>query len=294
MASTEPTPNTGRKLFFGLFIFPLVIAVGMAILLCSVILLTHEEETPESLITAIKTGSPSKRWQKAYELSNELNRNKGGIRHEGVVKEIIHILHDSAHYDSKTRGYMAIALSHFNQPEAITALRKALNDNDKDVQFYALWSLGVLQARAAATDCLPFLKNESDELRKMAAYVLGVMENQSFIVNLKPLLNDPAADVKWNAALSLARLGDDSGLEVLLKMLEREELAGRYKMSDEAIERVMINATKGLALIRKPESIKILESVSQNDKSLKVRQAAINALRYDKSKGSDNLIMESL
>ena len=72
----------------------------MAVLLCTVVLLTREAETPESLITAIKTGSASKRWQKAFELSNELNQGRGMIRTSGVMKEVIHILRDRAEYDA--------------------------------------------------------------------------------------------------------------------------------------------------------------------------------------------------
>src|SRR3989338_2199043 len=141
MTEPEVKPPGSRKLFFGLFIFPLLIAVGMAVLLCSVVLLTKEEESPESLITAIKTGSQSKRWQKAFELSNELNRPGMSIRNEGVMKEIIFILQDSAGYDAKTRCYMAMALGHFRQAEAVTALKKALGDPDKTVVIYSLWSL---------------------------------------------------------------------------------------------------------------------------------------------------------
>src|SRR3989339_1538249 len=100
-------PDPKRKLFFGLFIFPLLIAVGMALLLCTVVFLTNEEETPETLITAIKTGAPSKRWQKAFELSNELNREGGLLRSAGIMNEVIHILNDKEHYDAQTRAYMA-------------------------------------------------------------------------------------------------------------------------------------------------------------------------------------------
>src|SRR3989338_1187957 len=100
--------DSGRKLFYGLFIFPLLIAVGMAVFLCGVVILTHEEESAESLITAIKTGAPSKRWQKAFELSNELNQKKDSLRSEGLMREIISILGDSKRYDVKTRGYMAL------------------------------------------------------------------------------------------------------------------------------------------------------------------------------------------
>ncbi len=275
-----------RKLFFGLFVFPLLIAVGMAVLLCSVVLMTHEEQSPESLVAAIKTTSPGKRWQKAFELSNELNRlssdapAKEALRSGAILHEIIQILGDPSHYDSKTRGYMALALGHFNQPEAINALKNSLTDPSEDVALYAMWSLGNLKALEAGPQILSQLQSEKSERRKTAAYVLGALGQTPAIPEIKKLLNDESLDVRWNAALALARLKDDSGTEVLYKMLEREELKSQYAMSDEAVEAVMINATKGLALIQKADSIKILESVSRNDKSLKVRQAAVEALQY--------------
>jgi len=269
-----------KKLFFGLFVFPLLIAVGMALLLCTVVFLTNEEETPESLITAIKTGSPSKRWQKAFELSNELNRHAGTIRNEGVMKEVIHILKNTEHYDSKTRAYMSLALSQFKDPQAASALRESLiNDTDPDVQIYVLWALGVVQNREAVSDILPFLKSENPQIRKMAAYVLGTLGNQQTVSTLSSLLEDPVEDVRWNAALSLARLGDDSGWQILAKMLDRSILAANH-MSDEEIEKVMINATKGLALIKREEAVSVLETLAKEDKSLKVRQAVIEALEY--------------
>ena len=69
-----------------------------------------------------------------------------------------------------------------------------------------------------------------------------------------------------------------------MKMLERESLASTPDMGEDQIEAVMTNAAKGLALIRKPESIKILESVSRHDKNMKVRQAALYALHFQTEK----------
>lgn len=277
--------GSGRKFFFGLFVFPLLIAVGMAVLLCSVVLLTTERETPESLITAIKTGTPSKRWQKAFELSNELNRSGEGLRAESVMREAIHILKDPSHYDPKTRGYMALVLNHFDHPEVIAALRAALDDESQDVQIYALWSLGALKAKESAQDIRSFLRSESTPLRKMAVYVLGATGNADTLPYITPLLEDPSKDIRWNAALSLARLGSAAGRAVLISMLDRESLSsGALDLSEAEIEKIMINAAKGLALIPDSESIKILRSVAREDKSLKVRQAAIDALNTQKEK----------
>ena len=272
--------GTKRKLFFGLFIFPLLIVVGMAALLATVVFLTHEEETPETLIAAIKSGPVSKRWQKAFELSNELNRTPELIRAKGVLREIIHLLKDPEHCDAKTRSYMAMAVSRFNDPEAIQAVREQLPKEEDEVQIYLLWALGNLGAKETASEIEPFLVHENPDLRKVAAYVLGVLGDKKTPEKLKPLLNDPVADVSWNAALSLARLGDDSGWEVLVKMVDRSSLASNYQMSKPQIEKTMVNAVKGLARLIHPDALSLLKSLAEKDESLKVRQAAMEAIQY--------------
>ncbi len=284
MAEPELKLSAGRKLFFGLFIFPLLIAVSMAVLLSAVVFLTHEKETPETLIASIKSGSPGKRWQKAFELSNELGQNRPANQNPAVMKEITHILRDSDHYDAKTRAYMAMALAHFQEPESTQALIKILSkaQENEEVQLYALWALGLQRAKSALPKILPFLKSDSAELRKIAAYVLGVVGENTSTALLQPLLSDPVADVRWNAALALARLGDASGSKILLGLLERNTFSD-YSMDEEEVEKVMINAVKGLALLRNSEADGILKSVSQHDKNLKVRQAAMEAMRYQES-----------
>ena len=280
VAIKQPDPR--RKLFFGLFVFPLLIVVGMAALLCSVVFLTHEEETPETLITAIKTGSPSKRWQKAFELSNELNRHPEMIREKGVMGEILHIMSDADHYDAKTRSYMAMAASRFKEPEVIQAVRARLKVEEPEVQIALMWTLGNLNAKETSPDLFPLLAHENAEVRQYAAYVLGVLGDKFAVPKLKPLLEDPVADVSWNAALALARLKDDSGWKVLIKMLDRSSLGRNYSMSKDQIEKVMTNAIRGLAEIRRPDSLPLLESLAQTDESLQVRQAALEAIRQQK------------
>lgn len=281
-AGSNTIPNEKRKVFFGLFVFPLLIAVTMAVLLSGIVLLTHEEETPESLITAIKTGTPSKRWQKAFELSNELNRPGGMIRSGGIMKEVIHILQDKEHYDARTRAYMAMTLSRFREPEALRALNQALEelsaDEDPSVPLFLMWGIGNFESLDSAPAVKRFLESENPDLRKTAAYVLGVLKNPEAAEWLKSSLDDSMADVRWNAALALARLGDESGRGELIQMLDRARLAETYHMDEPDIERTMINAAKGLALIQPKDAETILKTISVEDPNLKVREAALKAL----------------
>ena len=270
----------------------MLIAITMALLLSGIILITHEEETPESLITAIKTGAPSKRWQKAFELSNELNREGGMLRSAGIMNEAIHILRDQEHYDPKTRAYMAMALSRFQNEEAQAALVESLHgtDDSEDPQFtlFLIWAIGNSNLVEAAPNMVRFLESRHDDLRKASAYVLGALGDKEIIPNLERALEDPVADVRWNAALSLARLGDNSGEGMLREMLDRNRLGEVYGLNPIEIERVMTNAAKGLGLLERLHEdheasisrIQLLEQISRTDLSLKVRQAAISALEY--------------
>ena len=280
--TVEEVPNARRKVFFGLFVFPMLIAVTMAILLSGIVLLTHEEETPETLITAIKTGAPSKRWQKAFELSNELNREGALLRSAGIMNEVIHVLNDKDHYDAKTRAYMAMALSRFRTPEAEAALKVALqaadDSEDPKLVLFLIWGVGSFERSDSANEIAHFLESEHDDLRKASAYVLGALKNKEMVPKLERTLEDSVVDVRWNSALSLARLGSGSGREILLQMVDRKYLNQVDDLKEEEIERIMVNALKALGLIRDSETQKILEQLSQSDPNLKVRQAALSAI----------------
>lgn len=277
-ADQTPAPDSGRKLFFGLFIFPLLIAVGMALLLCSVVFLTSEKETPETLVASIKSGVKGKRWQKAFELSNELNRRPNSAT-PAVLNDVLHIFNPSNGYDSKTRAYMALALARFQDPRATTALEQALAEDGDEVKLYALWSLAQTKHAPAAPNIRPLLDDANPEIRKTAAYALGVLGDAGAASSLRAKLTDAVADVRWNAALALARLKDAAGADILRAMLDRSALENELKLAEDQIEPAMTNAMKGLVLINDGNSVKILESIAASDRNLKVRQAAMDALK---------------
>ena len=277
--TTPSSPDSGRKLFFGLFIFPLLIVIGMAALMCTVVLMTHEKETPETLIISLKKSPPSKRWQKAFELSNELNRDAKNPPSETVTREMLAVLRDPVAFDPKTRSYMALALSHSPSEETYSALKDVLDDPDEEVRVHAIWSLGLSGKVQAAPLIEKQLGHDSPEVRKAAAYVLGALHSSASAKALEHTLTDAVADVRWNAALALARLGNAAGYDILLSMLARERLTREMNLDEPQIESIMVNAIRGLTLIPKAESIKILQTISRGDRNLRVRQASMDSLK---------------
>src|SRR5262249_13938881 len=102
---------------------------------------------------------------------------------------------------------------------------------------------------------------------------------------LRTALQDDVADVRWNAAVALARKGNHEGVPVLRQMLDRryvEQAVKREVRLDEDIDPiadVMISSLRAAATLKEPSLKASITERSQNDRSLKVRDAALEALR---------------
>ena len=106
-------------------------------------------------------------------------------------------------------------------------------------------------------------RSDTMQLRSAAAFTLGVVgsghtsADRTAADRLTQLTTDPNDDVRYNAALGLARLGDDGALETLGEMLDLPDTpAPAEKARDDAAQSkrykralVVLNALRGVALL---------------------------------------------
>lgn len=152
--------------------------------------------------------------------------------------------------DSLTRANAARALGVIGDKTAAESVRVLLNDPDYMVRLWAAWSLAVLADASgidqlyesllketdknikniasdglyrlgaqAVTKLTDGLKSPDAESRKTVLKMLGAIGDKSSIPAIKPLLNDPDHDVKFEAAAALGKTGDTSGMEILYDSL---------------------------------------------------------------------------
>ncbi len=80
------------------------------------------------------------------------------------------------------------------------------------------------QERAAAGRLWEVLlaasRNPSPAIRLRAAFALGIVGGEDAQARLEAMLDDPVPDVRFNAAVGLARLGSAAGVSVLGEMLQ--------------------------------------------------------------------------
>ena len=93
-------------------------------------------------------------------------------------------------------------------------------------------------------------------MRNACGFTLGVLGGGKSVEGLLRLLGDPATDVRSNAALGLARLGQTDAYEALSEMLSRQDVvlsekASADEMQSERYKRalIVVNALRGVTML---------------------------------------------
>ena len=270
------------------FLVPLLVVVTAVGIFLAFSLLTFEKRTPADYLQEVRGGSANRRWQAAFELSRSIGTIPAGPERDKLAAESLRIfqsLSGKRPEDVRVRRYLVLVLGKLGDPSAAPALLTAARDPDAETRLYAVWALGALHEPRSLDAVLEASQSEDGDVRKMAAYVLGQIGEKRAVPRLQVLAEDRIADVRWNAAIALARKGREGAAPVLRQMLDRQYVEQTVKRdvrqdSDEdPVADVLISGLRAAAAL-KDESLKAaVTTLSEQDRSMKVRQAAIEALK---------------
>lgn len=276
-APEEGDPSFARTLT-QLFLVPALVVGACVVLFFFFGWMISEEKSSLDYLHAIKTGSANRRWQAAFELAKLLNHQPEKTRTEGLGPEMVDVFETAREDDPRVRRYLALALGHLGDAEAVPALLEALRDDDSETRIFSIWALGAIGDRRAVEPLMELVRHDDPGIRKMAAYSLGALKANEAKPALRAALDDPKVDVAWNAAIALAQLGDSSGRDRILQMLDRDFLETVEEMTEDQRTETMVTAMSGALLLGGEDLQRRLEEISERDPDLKVRQSAYEAL----------------
>jgi HEAT repeat protein len=270
------------------FLIPLAV-VGMTVLLyLGFRSLVTDDRGPQDLVAELRTGGTSRRWPAAYELSRQMADPK--VRGDkAVATALVKAFEESRRDDDpRIRRYLALAIGRLDPPlpaQAVADLATSLEDPYSEVTLSAIWALGSSGDASVVPKVESLYQSSDPGIRKMVVYALGALPGDVQLVTLRTALEDPASDVRWNAAVALARHGSREGVAVLRQMLDRsyvEQAVKRDVRQDEdqdPIADVLISGLRAVATLKDVSLKPSVESLSHQDRSMKVRQAALEVLR---------------
>jgi len=271
------------------FLIPLaVVAVTGGIYVGFRALLSDNRSAQDYLIE-IRTGGENRRWPAAYELSRLMADPAERAGDPTLVPGLVQAFEASKGGDPLVRRYLALALGRLDTPvdtSVVETLSAALDDDDGETRINAIWALGSLREASAVSKLESLYESPDSGVRKMVVYALGAIPAASTSRALDAALSDAVADVQWNAAVALARHGRSEGVPVILQMLDRAYLAASLDAETPVASEdadpagdVMITGLQAAASLREPSLRVVVEQISQADRNLRVRQAALDALK---------------
>jgi HEAT repeat protein len=269
------------------FLIPLAVVAMTVIVYVGFRSLLADDRKPQDYLSEVRNGGSDRRWPAAYELSRRMADPK--VRADRALgPELVKAFIAAKNDDPRVRQYLALAIGRLDPPlpaDAVKELTRTLDSPDGETRLDAIWALGSSGDPAVVSTLQPLYDSPDKGIRKMVVYALGALPGDAQLVTLRAALADTEPDVRWNAAVALSRKGSHEGVPVLRQMLDRqyvEQTVKRDVRQDEdkdPIADVMISGLRAAATL-KDEALKVpVTALSQQDRSMKVRQAAMEALK---------------
>jgi len=269
------------------FLIPLAVVGITVIVYVGFRSMLADDRKAQDYLAEVRNGGSDRRWPAAYELSR-LMADPSVRADRTLAPALVKAFVAAKDDDPRVRQYLALAIGRLDPPlppDAVSELTKTLASSDGETRISAIWALGSSGDAAIVPTLQPLYESDDAGVRKMTVYALGALPGDAQLVTLRTALQDSVADVRWNAAVALALKGNHDGVPVLRQMLDRayvEQTVKRDVRVDEdrdPIADVMISGLRAAATLKDDVLKALVMMLSQTDRSMKVRQAVLEALK---------------
>ena len=272
------------SLYYSFFLIPFMIAIFGGVFFLLFNFITYETKDPSELLNQVKIGSATKRWQSAFELSKVLNDADRVPTDLSFKNQMISAYQHSINDDPLVRSYLAIAMGVSRDSFYEKELLNGLEDENRESRLAAVQAIGMVGSNKSLTKLEKIIKTSDYQDERLAATMsLGFIGNSNSIPVLTELLDDNEPNIRWDAAVGLAKMGSEACLPVLSNLLDREYLMTFPELNFEKISKVMMVAIEASSNFKNPVFESKLKELSKSDENLKIRNAAIKILEktYD-------------
>ncbi len=279
--TTEDINNSSRvyALFYSFFLIPLMITIFGFLFFFLFEILTYENQDPQHLLNNIKSGSLTKRWQSAYELSNLMKDVEKIPTDDLFISQMISMYEKSIYDDSRVRTYLALAMGQTGNQNFGIVLMDGLNDENLENRIAAIKSLGMIRFSPSASQLNKIAISDIDSQERLAAVIsIGEVRDVSSKSFLISLLEDEEPNIRWDSAISLIKMNDYTGSYILEKLLRRGYYINYSNIDENEINNSMLTI---LALVSQyPLDVFKDELIflAEEEKNIKIREFSMKIL----------------
>ena len=138
----------------------------------------------------------------------------------------------------------------------------------------------MVRSKEAVEDLIHIIERSDYQDERLAATMsLGFIGDDRSVPILNQLLEDEEPNIRWDAAIALAKMGEISSAPIIENLMDRSYLTTFPELDPKEINKVILTAIETSSLIEDNRFEPRLVRLAESDESLKVRDAAIKTLK---------------
>lgn len=265
---------------------PIAIVLVGAFIIFGVTKMLSSGKDHRDLIEEMNSKTFGNRWVAAYELSKFLASSK--IPKEDlpwVIENLSKVYYESI--DARTRNFVVLALGSLNNPLSLNVLNKALEDQDPQVKFNAVVSLGNMAKDVTIdlTKVEALLQQEEDPgLKQVALFTLASHQYPKTEALALPLLNSSEKTLRYAAATVLIGFKNPAAIDTI-----NEISALGYdnrtpgELNGAQVEGIKTNLLENIEKSKWNDLLGIVEKMEATDGNVRVQTKAKQVLKVLKN-----------
>jgi HEAT repeat protein len=238
------------------------------------------------LVEEMNSKTFGNRWVAAYELSKFLAAQK--IPKEDmpwVIENLSRVYKDSV--DARTRNFVVLALGSLNNPLSLDVLNAALDDQDPQVKFNAVVSIGNMnigseikweKVEAALQD------SQDVGLKQVALLTMAAHNRPNIEEKALSFLTSSEKTLKYSSAIVLIQRKNLEAAPVLEEIFAlRYDVAESGQLNGVQVEALKINVLENIEKSKWDALYNLVKKVEQDDLNVKVNTKAKQVLKVLKN-----------
>lgn len=285
MTNSQPKKKLLEKPLFASMVVPIAIVLVSAFIIFGVMKMLSSERTHRDLINEMHSKTFGNRWVAAYELSKLLAASKiPDSEKPWVIQNLAQIFSETP--DARTRNFIIIALGTFNSDSILPTLEKALSDEDAQVKFNAVVTLGNL-ANTLNFDwnkIFPLLESNDPGLVQAAILALANHKVDRADQIILRHLKHSEISVRYAAATALINYQNSEAsttVEEILKLDADGEIKKFFNPVQ--VESLQLNVLNAIGRNKSHNYISLLQKVADENKNIRISTKAKEVLNLLKN-----------
>jgi HEAT repeat protein len=265
---------------------PIAIVLVGGMIIFGVTKMLSSGKDHRDLVEEMNSKTFGNRWVAAYELSKFLAAQK--IPKEDmpwVIENLSRVYKDSV--DARTRNFVVLALGSLNNPLSLDVLNAALDDQDPQVKFNAVVSIGNMnigseikweKVEAALQD------SQDVGLKQVALLTMAAHNRPNIEEKALSFLTSSEKTLKYSSAIVLIQRKNLEAAPVLEEIFAlRYDVAESGQLNGVQVEALKINVLENIEKSKWDALYNLVKKVEQDDPNVKVNTKAKQVLKVLKN-----------